>query len=146
MTESFGHYSSREVDVDDTRPMTLFNLDGEPELLVRYAGEANKPYFNELLRRNQKLARTLRGRALDTSIMEKTRDSDRVLYAKFIVTGWNRVVNRGGHPVEFTEDNCLAFLKALPPEEFDEVRAFCTNQYNFTGGDAEGEDEALGNS
>lgn len=142
----FSNYRSREVDVEETRPMTLFNLEGEPELVVRYAGESNKPYFNELLRRNQKLARTLRGRALNTSVMEKTRDSDRTLYAEHIVVNWNRVVDSKGEPVAFTKDSCLSFLKALPSEEFDEVRAFCTNQYNFTDGDAEEEDEALGNS
>ena len=142
----FDHYQTRQVDADESRQVTLYNVKGEPVLFVKYAGEANKPYFNDLLRRNQKMARTLRGRAISTSVMEKTRESDRSLYSEHIVVGWEKVVDRNGDPVEFTQENCLEFLKALPPEEFDEVRAFCTNQYNFTEGDADEEDEALGNS
>lgn len=137
----FNQYKEQEVKDGATAWMTLFDLEGEPQILVSPATEANKPYFNASLKRNQAMARKLRGRAMDAKLVKKTRESDRELYGEHVLKGWRKVQAADGSYPEYTKEDGKDFLNALPPEIFDEVRVFCSNSFNFTEQASDPEDE-----
>ena len=44
----------------------------------------------------------------------KNREQDRDLFPKFVIVGWDGVLDSDGEPVEFTKENCADLLAALP--------------------------------
>ncbi len=55
----FSHLSRLHVEATDTVDYTFYQIEGEPTLQVAPATEANKPYFNAILRRGRKNVRAL---------------------------------------------------------------------------------------
>lgn len=106
-------------------------LSGNYVFQVIPATEANKPFFNALLKRARKTNKAVQAGAINANMIAQNRDQDRDLYANYIVKGWKNIVDVKGVPVEFTVPNCLEFLQALPDHVFDELRAFCGNLMNF---------------
>lgn len=100
-----------------------------PIFVVRNAGESNKPYFNEMLRRAEHLAR--RKAKVTVELIKDNRDRDRDLYPKHVIVGWENVVDADGKPVPFSQDDCRAFLASVPDDMFDELREFCREAVNF---------------
>lgn len=128
---------------DRTADFTFVNLAGQPRLTVRFAGESNKPYFNEVLRRGEHLQRRKVKVSVDT--IQGLRDRDRELYPKFVVMGWPVApVDKAGSRAPFTVENCEAWLRAIPDEEFDELREFCRDPHQFR--DVADGEAASGNS
>jgi hypothetical protein len=109
--------------------MTLILMDGKiPSLTVSPATEANKPYFAGVLKRQ----RTRRGsNVVSHGALIEQRNEDRSAYAKHVIRGWSGIVDADNNPVEFSYENCLDFLRALPPSVFDDLRLFCQNDANF---------------
>lgn len=105
--------------------------DRSPTLLVRPATEANKPYFNALLKRARSYASQLQANAVNESMLVENRNEDRAMYPEFIVVGWEDVVDSKGKTVEFTKEACADFLKSLPNWLFDDLRAFCGKPTSF---------------
>ncbi len=111
-------------------------LKGEPppELLVRYAGEANRAYSNALLKANQKSGvsrRLARGQAtVDTQ--KKLLDIDRDLFPRHVILGWRHVVNKKKEQVEYSHAACRELLEALPDWAMRELSQFCGIATNFT--------------
>lgn len=98
--------------------------------IVRPATEANKEYFNKVL----KLTRRRKGklkRGVDTSYLEETREEDKELFPKYIVIGWENVYDEDGTLVEFSEEECQNFIKEMPPWMFDDLRNFAGDIENF---------------
>jgi len=117
-----------------------------PFLMVQPATEANKPFARAQLARSNKRVRAAAGRGVSLEAIEGTRDDDRTLYPRFVITAWGDVFDTDGTPVEFSVKNCEDFLTALPNYIFDGVRSFCTNPSNFSAITDPADDEALGNS
>lgn len=117
-----------------------------PSLMVQPATEANKPFARAQLARSNKRVRAAGGRGVSLEAIEGTRDDDRTLYPRFVITGWENVFDTDGSPVPFSVKNCEEFLTALPNWIFDGVRGFCTNPSNFAAVTDPADDEALGNS
>lgn len=114
----------------DTAIYTFDNLSGEPKFVVKYAGEANKPYFNEMLRRAEHQQK--RKAKLNVALLEGNRDRDRELYPQFIIVGWQDVVDINKKPVAFSQEDLKGFMKVnVDDEEFDGLRAFCRDVSNF---------------
>lgn len=136
---NFSHLRALEVR-DKTARCTIYQIKGEPVLVVRPATEANKPYFNAVLKRTRKNVRAVQAGAISQAMIAENRSEDRELFPKHVVVGWEGVSDSHGAAVPFSEEACAEFLEALPDWLFDEVRNFAGNSANFTDGvvDAEG--------
>jgi hypothetical protein len=127
----FGHLRKLEVSDVKTVRLPIYQLEGEPVLIVAPAGEANKKYFNELLKRSRKNMRRIQSQQFTAGLVAENRDDDRRLYSLFVIKGWEGVTDATGKAAQFTEENVKSFLDALPDWLFDEIRQFCTNMQNF---------------
>lgn len=125
-----------------TAEFTFFDVVGEPALTVRQAGEANKPYFNEQLKRADQMAR--RKMKVNEAMVREARDKDRELFAKFVVVGWRDVKDASDTEVKFSPSDCLTFFQALDDYQFDQLREFCKDETNFR--DTSGGEVSAGNS
>jgi len=132
----FGHLKSLAVNGDDTARFTFYEIEGSPSLLVSPATSVNKPFFNAVLRKSKEAARKLRGRKgqipTDGQLLE-VRRQDAKLFVEFILRGWEDVVDADGEAVEFDAEAGYDFLMAIPPDMFDDLRAFCLDISNFRG-------------
>ena len=114
-----------------TARYTFYEVKSEPWLEVVPATERNKPYFNALLKSQQRNRRTLRSGSITVDTIRRSRDEDRALYAKHIVKGWGNVQDAKGKAVGFSPDECADFLKALPDWLFDDLRNFASDLQSF---------------
>jgi hypothetical protein len=125
-------------------------LEGEPVLIGKFAGEANRPYFSSLLKRSARSARRLRAGKLSVRELEDNREHDRELFPKFILTSWEGFKDSEGNDALFNIANVSALVNALPEWMFDDVRNHFSNPLSFIESfDDEVPDEdaaALGNS
>ena len=131
----FSYLSDLAVSTDKTVEFSLHQMvvDGEtPVLILAPATQANKPYFNALLKRAGKSARQVRAGNINAGMIDEGRDEDRDLFPKHVVKGWKHVPDSQGNDVAFSQDNCRAFLAALPDWLFDDIRSFATNPANFS--------------
>lgn len=135
MTADFSHLKALEVTPDKTSRYTLHQItvNGKtPTLIVAPATEANKPYFNALLKRAGKSARQVRAGAVNAGLIEENREEDRDLYPKYIVKSWEDMPDgKTGEDVKFNLKDCEEFLAQLPDWLFDDVRNYCGNPANF---------------
>lgn len=127
----FSHLKKLEVPVEKKAIYRIEELDDAPELVVCPATEANKPFFNAMLRRSRKMARVIQSGNINVNTVDSNREEDRELYAKYVILSWSGIVDAEGKPVEFSPTLCLEFLKALPDYIFDGVRQFASNPVNF---------------
>lgn len=131
----FSNLSKYEVTNEHVARLTLYSItlpNGvSPTLIGRPCGQINKAYFNALMRSSAKRALQPVSRQ-NLAATEEHRKVDRVLYAKFVITGWEDVVDASMDSVPFTEENCTDFLRSLPAHIFDEIRAFFLDLGNFT--------------
>ena len=121
----------RQEAIMPTARHTFYEINGEPWVDVKPATERNKPFFNSLLRRQRRGRRIIRAGSLTVDMIKRTRDEDRDIYSKHIVTGWGNVVDVDGETVEFSPDNCRDFLYAISDEIFDLLRDFAGDSQTF---------------
>lgn len=127
----FSHLKRLEVGVAETVDYELFQIEGEPVLEVAPATEANKPYFNAVLRRSRKNVRAINAGSISPGMIASNRAEDRLLYAAHIVKGWRNVQDAEGKEAPFTSENVRDFLEALPNWIFDDLRTYCGNPANY---------------
>lgn len=129
----FSHLKKHEV-TDKTMEYPLFQIAGDPvpTLILKPATEANKPYFNAVLKRSKKNIRALQSGSITSKIMDEGRDEDRELYPKFVVVDWKNVCDANGEDVPFSGEHCEEFLRCLPDWIFDDIRKFAGQPTNFT--------------
>ena len=137
----FGHLKKLEVK-GQTAEYPMVELKGCPRLIVKPATEANKEYFNEVLRRSAKsIRKAARGDIEVTAeVMDKNRADDRKLFPKFVIVGWIDIKDDQGNDVEFSQDNCQQFVDALPDWIFDGIGVFCRKNSNFVEVDIDQEE------
>ena len=145
-TADFSHLERMELS-KGTIEYEILEVEGDPVLIGVFAGEQNKPYQNALLKRATRNVRKLRAGKMTAKELAANRDHDRELFPKFVLKDW-RVKDAGGNDAEFTEDNCRAFLYALPDDLVDDVRNHFSNPVNFREEDLiePADVEDLGNS
>lgn len=130
----FSYLKTLDV-VERTAEFTLHQIaiNGvSPTLVLASATEANKPYFNALLKRAGKSARQVRAGAVSASLIEENREEDKALYPKHVIKGWTGVTDANGADVTFSSDDCIDFIAQLPNWLFDDIRNFAGNPANFT--------------
>lgn len=138
----------KALDVNDQTEVeyTFTLIPGEPSVWLAPATDDNIAYLDQRLKlsaeRAEKLAAETKARGgksrakakitISSDDFEEDRESDRVLLAKCCCRRWGtapRDVN--GDSPKFSEENCLAFLRALPNYMIDGLRSFSANTYNF---------------
>jgi hypothetical protein len=107
-------------------------LDPVPALWVRPALESNRAYFAARLKSLQQ-RRKASARRVSQADFEAAREIDRELYPRYVVVGWENVLNAAGEQAFFNRENCEAFLRALPDWLLDELRNYCSEPGNFAG-------------
>ena len=130
----FSHLKELDVEASSTAEYTFHQVtvNGKtPVLIVSPATEANKPYFNALLKRSAKTSRQVRSGNINTGLIEENRDEDRELYPKHVVKSWRDVIDAKGKDTPFTVSDCTDFLAALPNWVLDDLFAFCREPSNF---------------
>ncbi len=130
MSDQFSHLSKYEVKADRLIDYVLDDIEGEPTLILAPATSENKPYYNKVLRKTAKNPMKAI-KKMNIGTVRENRDQDRLLFAKYVVKGWKKVVNGEGALVEFSEQNCFEYLTALPDWIFDQVRNYAASPENF---------------
>lgn len=104
------------------------------KLRGRIASDANRPYFNALLKVGGKRIAALARGKMTTEALDRNRTEDAGLYPRHVITGWSGILDEGGKEVEFTPEACEAFFKQLVTEApwiFDRVRNFFASPESF---------------
>ena len=156
----FSHLAKLDVTEASEAEFTFDDIPGEPSIWLKPMTDANTAFLNERVRlaveRAEATAKETKAqrkkRVMSAEQMEEDREQDRILIARTCATRWGtppRDVN--GETPEFNEENCLAFLRALPNYMLDPLRGFAANVYNFVDQAAraamlEDAGENLGNS
>jgi len=138
----FSNVRAQEVPSGRTAIFTFYRLEGSPRLTVRPATEANPAYMRAMLKGSRETVRRLKSGDLSPEILEENRAKDRKLFPKFIIVSWDGVVDVDGKVVPFSPEACAAFIEALPYDQFNELRDFCSTLDNFRPeGDGSVEDD-----
>ena len=126
----FSHLKKLEIK-DKTATYVMDQIEGDPSLTVKPSTEANKPFFNELLRTNKRSVKAVAKGSVTTELIDSNRDNNKRLFSKYVVVGWSGVTDSEGKAVTFSQTNCLEFLEALPNWIFDDINRFCSDPTNF---------------
>jgi hypothetical protein len=131
MQFDFSNLKKMEVLENKLADYPLSDLEGEPVLKLFPASEANKPYYNELLRRSRSRMSAIKSKKITAQMLQRNRDEDRELYALHVVKGWVGIKDANGNLVEFSAEAAEGFLKALPNWMFDDLRAWASDPTNW---------------
>lgn len=151
----FGHLKTG-VTKDTTRQYTMYGIqlgetgDGEPinpVLIVRPAWDINTDYANARIKVSAGRSKQMQKKGVSAGDIRRIRKEDMPLYAEHVVAGWveDTMIDEDGNTVAFTKDDVLDFLRSIPEQEFDDLRAWC-NDYANWGQDPLDEEEIAGNS
>ena len=131
----FSHLDALEVSSESKTELTLYQItvNGKtPVLIMRPATEANKPYFNALLKSSGKARKQIQAGQMNANIISENREEDKDLYPKFVIIGWRDVMDDDGNDSPFNPSDCKDFIEALPGWLFDDVRDHARNPSNYT--------------
>lgn len=156
----FSHLRKLEVDQNSEAEFVFEDIQGEPSIWFAPMTDANTKYLNERVRLSTERAEAQmketraqrRKRILSAEQLEEDRDLDRVIMASTCALRWGTPPKDAkGKDVEFSEENCLDFFRAIPSYMMDPCRGFVSNVYNFVDPGAlhpvtEAAGDALGNS
>jgi hypothetical protein len=126
----FSHLKQLDVK-DKTTKYTIYQVHGEPSLILKPANEANKTYFNAILKRSRRNVKAIQAGHVNQVMISEAREKDRALFPRCVVVGWENVQDAEGQDVPFSREACADFLQALPDWLFDEIRNFAGNSANF---------------
>lgn len=130
----FSYLKAMEVTTDLTVEYEIhqISVNGKtPKLHMKPAVQANAPYFNALLKIAAKNAKSVQAGQVNTGMISETRDQDRELFPKHVITGWSDMPDADGAEVKFSAETCRDFLDQLPDHIFDVIRNFATTPENF---------------
>ena len=114
-------------------------VEGQPFLVMKHAGDSNRPYMNGVARSTAKMARGRRKAPTAEQItarVKEDRDQDRELFPEFVIVGWGNMPTAGTRePAAFSRAACRDFCTKVPDWIFDRMRAFAGNPVNFVDDD-----------
>lgn len=121
MTDNF-NFDHLRVD-GQTLWVDMPELGPKARICVNPATEANKPYFNAMLKRAGLRARRIaRTERISVDDAEQNRSEDRDLYPKHVLVTWEGVLDKDRSAVPFTADNSRELCAKLPDWLFDKLR------------------------
>lgn len=153
----FSHLAKLHVTDTSEAEYTFEEIWGEPSIWFRPMTDANPDFLNERVRiaveraeADQKATkRTRREKLLSMDRLEEDREQDRILLATTCAVRWgNPPRDKDGAVVEFSPENALDFLRALPSYMIDPLRGWASNPYSFVDRQSAkpGWADSLGNS
>lgn len=125
---AFGKISKQSLDQDRTVELVLYQLVGDPVLVVRHLGESNKPFWNDALAKAGKSAVGKKTRLTSAEVLQ-ARAENRETVAKYSVVDLHGVRHDDGRPA--VVDDISDVIAALPDDVFDAVLRFVTDPNNF---------------
>lgn len=139
MTPDFSHLKKYEITEATTAEYKFVRIEGDPSIIFRPAHEVNESWLLARTAANIALAKQINnvksGELVPTDIKrqaDQERETDRKLIAFHCAVSWGTPPKDAkGKDVEFSHDNCHAFLEAIGIAMFDPVRGFVGNLYNF---------------
>lgn len=137
----FSHLTKNlQVSKDSLSTYVFYGIEGEPSVIGRPANEANRPYLDAVLRTGKRLVQKMKAGKLSVSSLQEAREQDLVLYPKYVLTGFAKApIRQDGQPA--TGEDLSAFLREIPPDMFDEMRAHYADLSNFRGEDELDDDD-----
>lgn len=141
----FSHLAKLHVTEASEAEYIFEDIWGEPSIWFRPATDANADFLNERVRlavaraeADQKESkRTRREKILSSERLEEDRRQDVILLAKTCALRWGTPpLDLNGKEVEFSPENALDFLNALPSYMIDPLRGWAQNPYSFVNRDA----------
>ena len=152
-------FSAYVIDENTTREYTFADLVGEPSLIVAVANDVNAKFEAYRVRKTIELSDAVlpsvsKAASIDervTDMLRRLREDkswDKDVIAHACVVGWgNPPVDVNGNTPEFSAEEALEFLNALPRHMLDPFINFVRNIYNFQNApDPKEAAEKLGNS
>lgn len=154
MTTDFSHLDLLQVNKENTAEYEIYEIETAPTLIVRCTADNNE-YQAKIRGMREQITRKLnskkkqqrkRSRITD-QIFDLLRNPDREAYPGMVVVGWTTNKDANGEEVEYSDEACTDFLKALPDWLFDGIRMFCIDAQNFikVQMSADDEEEISGN-
>lgn len=153
----FSHLQKLAVTDESEAEYIFEEIWGEPSIWFRPMTDANTAFLNERVRLAVQRAeadqkgtkKSRREKILSSDRLEEDREQDRILLANTCALRWGtppRDVD--GNEVEFSAEECLSFLRALPNYMIDPCRGWAQNPYSFVNREAAkpGWADSLGNS
>lgn len=126
----FDKYKALSIGIDAEAEYVFYGIEGEPSVFGKPATEANKPYLNSVLKKGKRLLRRMRGGKMSVEALRESREQDYELYPKHVVKRFgNQPLRDDGSPA--TDEDLGAFLRAIPIDMFDEMRAFYSDPDTF---------------
>ena len=126
----FAHLKKLEV-AGKTAWLTLDDLEGSPQICLRFAGQSNHGYYNALLKRSGGRSRKLLQGKMDVQMLEDNQEDDRELFPMHVITGWKGIEDEKGKAVPFSRAAAAELCDALPGWVFDKIRNFATTPEQF---------------
>lgn len=142
MPADFGNLDHLQVGDTSSSTYDLFELEGykgrTPKLFLKPAGEVNKPYWREILKRAAINAKRMRGGGDKDGrqageALAANREHDRELFPLHVVTGWEDMVDGKRALVPYTRSEAVDFFKRLPNWLLDRIRDHAASPVNFVG-------------
>jgi hypothetical protein len=133
----FSNLRALDVTAETIREYTFERIVGAPSIRCAPAVDSNKPFLNARLRvsiENDKAALNKPTATPETlaADMDLSREQDKQLIAMHCARAWGTAPKAAdGTEPEFSAENCLAFLRALPDWLFDPFRRWAANVNNF---------------
>lgn len=136
----FSHLAKLDVTEASEAEYTFDEIWGEPSIWFHPMTDANPVFLNERVRlavaraeaSEKDTKKQRRAKVLSSDRLEEDRELDRLLMAKTCAVRWgNPPRDKDGNVVEFSEQNVLDFLRAIPSYMLDPARGWVSNPYNF---------------
>lgn len=136
---NFSNVAKQQVTSENTAKYSYLDIEGMEgaTLIVSPSTRSNKPYQAQIVKIMAPQQRRVASGRVNSEFINNFRETQKGLYAKFVVKGWEKILDVGGNVVPFNQDNCHDFLKALNNQSFDLLVEFCENEANFRNYDPE---------
>jgi hypothetical protein len=112
--------------------MDLPEIAPKARILLKPATEANRPYFNAMLKMSGKRVRHMaRSDMMTVEDLAQNREDDRVLFPRYVIAGWEGFPDMEGNDVPHSVDHAADFCRQCPDWIFDRVRNHAGTQERF---------------
>ncbi len=133
-------FDFKEYDPKGRKAWYTLPLKGNPRLEMCHAGNSNRPYTNCVINRTARKGAGARDVTADT--LKEALDDDRDAFSKFVVTGWDDVINTDGEQVPFSQQVCFEYLTALPDWIMQGVSSWGGRAVNFLPEESPSQEDA----
>ena len=126
----FAHLKKLDV-AGKTAWMTLDDLEGNPRICLRFAGQSNHGYYNAMLKRAGARSRKVLAGKVDVQMILDNQDDDRELFPVHVITGWDGILDDKGKEVKFSRKECADFCDQLPDWVFEKILNFAKSPERY---------------